>query len=178
MTASKQSQDGWLFKKKSITMHCNMDVKNYSGLRLGTLFQANVSTCNVTLYTFYSKIKQSLYRPGQVLKFPRVRDFRISRHMKVIRLLALGTGRLYLPTSINTWGDQKKPNFLFKKIFIYISHKKHLVPFKILSIGGNTLVQSFFFHCVKLTTTIVVPPSNASKWQMGFNSAFKGLKIS
>jgi len=28
-----------------------------------------------------------------------------------------------------------------------------------------------------LTTTIVVPPSNASKWQIGFNSAFKGLNI-
>jgi hypothetical protein len=27
-----------------------------------------------------------------------------------------------------------------------------------------------------LTTTIVAPPSNASKWQMGFNSTFKGLK--
>ena len=27
-----------------------------------------------------------------------------------------------------------------------------------------------------LTTTIVAPPSNASKWQMGFNLAFKGLK--
>ena len=26
-----------------------------------------------------------------------------------------------------------------------------------------------------LTTTIVAPPINASKWQMGFNSAFKGL---
>jgi hypothetical protein len=26
-----------------------------------------------------------------------------------------------------------------------------------------------------LKTTIVAPPSNASKWQMGFNSAFKGL---
>ena len=26
-----------------------------------------------------------------------------------------------------------------------------------------------------LTTTIVAPPSNASKWQMGFNSAFKGF---
>ena len=26
-----------------------------------------------------------------------------------------------------------------------------------------------------LTTTIVAPPSNASKWQMGFNWAFKGL---
>ena len=24
-------------------------------------------------------------------------------------------------------------------------------------------------------TTIVAPPSNASKWQMGFNSTFKGL---
>ena len=27
-----------------------------------------------------------------------------------------------------------------------------------------------------LTTTIVAPPSKASKWQMGFNSAFKGLR--
>jgi predicted amidophosphoribosyltransferase len=27
-----------------------------------------------------------------------------------------------------------------------------------------------------LTTTIVAPPSNASKWQMGFNSAFKVLR--
>ena len=26
-----------------------------------------------------------------------------------------------------------------------------------------------------LTTTTVAPPSNASKWQMGFNSVFKGL---
>ena len=26
-----------------------------------------------------------------------------------------------------------------------------------------------------LKTTIVAPPSNARKWQMGFNSAFKGL---
>jgi hypothetical protein len=26
-----------------------------------------------------------------------------------------------------------------------------------------------------LKTTIVAPPSNASKWQVGFNSAFKGL---
>jgi len=26
-----------------------------------------------------------------------------------------------------------------------------------------------------LTTTTVAPPSNVSKWQMGFNSAFKGL---
>jgi hypothetical protein len=29
-----------------------------------------------------------------------------------------------------------------------------------------------------LTTTIIAPPSNASKWQMGFNSSFKGLRAS
>jgi hypothetical protein len=29
-----------------------------------------------------------------------------------------------------------------------------------------------------LTTTKVAPPSNASKWQMGFNSVFKGLRVS
>ena len=28
-----------------------------------------------------------------------------------------------------------------------------------------------------LTTTIVAHPSNASKWQMGFNSAFKGIVV-
>jgi hypothetical protein len=28
-----------------------------------------------------------------------------------------------------------------------------------------------------LKTTIVAPPSNASKWQVGFNSAFKGLNF-
>ena len=29
---------------------------------------------------------------------------------------------------------------------------------------------------ILLTIAIVAPPSNASKWQMGFNSPFKGLK--
>src|SRR5215469_9093831 len=33
---------------------------------------------------------------------------------------------------------------------------------------------SFCLTLNLLTTTIVAPPSNASKWQMGFNSAFKG----
>jgi hypothetical protein len=36
------------------------------------------------------------------------------------------------------------------------------------------------FKCLTLnllTTTIVEPPSNVSKWQMGFNSALKGLKV-
>jgi hypothetical protein len=29
---------------------------------------------------------------------------------------------------------------------------------------------------LNLLTTTIVAPSNASKWQMGFNSAFKGLR--
>jgi len=40
------------------------------------------------------------------------------------------------------------------------------------------LIYYITFHEINLnllTTTIVAPPSNASKWQMGFDSAFKGL---
>ena len=38
--------------------------------------------------------------------------------------------------------------------------------------------QFFILTLNLLTTTIVAPPSNAIKWQMGFNSAFKGLIVS
>jgi hypothetical protein len=40
---------------------------------------------------------------------------------------------------------------------------------------GYMGVQNAFIYLTLnlLTTTIVAPPSNASKWQMGFNSAFK-----
>ena len=38
----------------------------------------------------------------------------------------------------------------------------------------NTFAASYLTLNL-LTTTIVAPPVNASKWQMGFNSAFKGL---
>ena len=37
--------------------------------------------------------------------------------------------------------------------------------------------MSFYLTLNLLTTIIVAPPSNASKWYMGFNSAFKGLKL-
>ena len=47
------------------------------------------------------------------------------------------------------------------------------------SIASSALTNNFqlqwVINCNLLTTTIVAPPSNASKWQMGFNSAFKGL---
>jgi hypothetical protein len=45
-------------------------------------------------------------------------------------------------------------------------------------IDGSTPIYTFIpgLTLNLLTTTIVAPPSNASKWQMGINSAFKGLK--
>jgi hypothetical protein len=45
-----------------------------------------------TLKSFY--IKQSLYRPGEALKFPGCAD---NQHFKVVRLSALCTGRLSTP---------------------------------------------------------------------------------
>ena len=47
----------------------------------------------------------------------------------------------------------------------FVPHSKHSASF----IKPDKLTLNL------LTTTIVAPPSNASKWQMGFNSAFKGL---
>ena len=43
-----------------------------------------------------------------------------------------------------------------------------------ISLGTGTKRLSYLTLNL-LTTTIVASPSNASKWQMGFNSAFKGL---
>jgi hypothetical protein len=46
------------------------------------------------------------------------------------------------------------------------------------------LVSLLFIGAVKLSLTLILPtwkiwraPNNASKWQMGFNSAFKGLRL-
>jgi hypothetical protein len=39
------------------------------------------------------------------------------------------------------------------------------------------LSQNIILTLNLLTSTIIAPPSNASKWQMGFNSAFKGLIV-
>jgi hypothetical protein len=40
----------------------------------------------------------------------------------------------------------QRNRIFFKKIYLHFE-QKHLIPFKILSIGGNTLVQSFFPPC-------------------------------
>jgi len=61
-------------------------------------------------------------------------------------------------------------------------HKKHLISpcdmiFRWLKrLQGTSLRPTLTLNL--LTTTIVAPPSNDSKWQMGFNSVFKGLILS
>ena len=49
----------------------------------------------------------------------------------------------------------------------FTNTRNKLPPKKAVSVTSLTLNL--------LTTTIVAPPSNASKWQMEFNLAFKGL---
>ena len=44
-------------------------------------------------------------------------------------------------------GGPKTTGFSLKKEDLFTFRKKHLIPFKILSIGGNTLVQYFFPLC-------------------------------
>ena len=46
------------------------------------------------------KVRQSLYRAGQTPRMTEVPRFQDSRHMKVVRLPALGTGLLYPPGNI------------------------------------------------------------------------------
>jgi hypothetical protein len=55
-----------------------------------------------SMHVIDDKVKQSNYRPGQAMRFqedeaPRFQD---NRHMKVVRLSALGAGRLYPPGNI------------------------------------------------------------------------------
>jgi hypothetical protein len=77
-------------------------------------------------------------------------------------------------------------------ILVFLCHSQHrchicLTKIMIFTINDNNqeyATSRFTFpptatrHKLTLnlpTSTIVAPPSNASKWQMGFNSAFKGL---
>ena len=62
--------------------------------------------------------------------------------------------------------------------FVYIDFHKH----QFINVCNVSVLYTYITVCLQpdltlnlLTTTIVAPPSNASKWQMGFNSAFKGL---
>jgi len=55
-----------------------------------------------------------------------------------------------------------------------ILHSGNIMPVESPVIQGIGRLRSLTLNL--LTTTIVAPPSNASKWQIEFNSAFKGLR--
>ena len=65
-----------------------------------------------------------------------------------------------------------------KDIFLYLINKVRTLDGIYCSVCLVELccpVVICFLTLNLLTTTIVAPPSNASKWQTGFNLAFKGL---
>ena len=68
-------------------------------------------------------------------------------------------------------------------LYAYVNTYLMITLYRSKHIEGISDKRSFITDCATcwiktlylLTTTIFAPPSNASKWQMGFNSAFKGL---
>jgi len=62
-----------------------------------TLVYLQLDAQNSYLFTYNKNVKQSHYRPGQALRIPESEapTFQDNRHMKVARLSALRTGRLY-----------------------------------------------------------------------------------
>jgi hypothetical protein len=55
--------------------------------------------------------------------------------------------------------------------------RKDLTEILLFNYNSNAVHKVLFLTFNLLTTTIVAPPSIASKWQMGYNSVFKGLKM-
>jgi len=73
--------------------------------------------------------------------------------------------------------SRKKP---IRYIIVYVSVRMHHIQLdndiKCFRFLLKPVQQIQFWLTLNLlTTTIVAPPSNASKWHMGFNSAFRPL---
>ena len=62
-----------------------------------------------------------------------------------------------------------------KKSGIITQYTINLLVFITEAESVYSAIRTGYLTLNLLTTTIVAPPSNARKWQMGFNSAFKGL---
>ena len=79
--------------------------------------------------------------------------------------------------NIATCGENLKTHFVHD-IFYLNAAVFHIAQEYLVSIPRWQSVSIFCTLILTLnllTTTIVAPPSNASKWPMGFNSRFKGL---
>src|SRR5215510_2796714 len=73
----------------------------------------------------------------------------------------------HIPVAICSFG-------CFRRHFYDQLHLQWRLSFFLALITEQKAV-TYAFCLNLLTTTIVAPPSNASKWQMEFNSAFKGM---
>ena len=69
--------------------------------------------------------------------------------------------------------------YIEAKAFHFSSYIRRIIPHRRLIILFFSILTAvgLFLTLNLLTTTRVAPPSDASKWQMGFNSAFKRLII-
>jgi hypothetical protein len=76
--------------------------------------------------------------------------------------------------------SKKRIEIFFKIMFLNLElWQRKFCTFKFRRLTRLYEVVKMCFHVLTLnllTTTVVAHPSNASKWQMGFNAAFKGLK--
>ena len=86
---------------------------------------------------------------------------------------------IFMPKIESTNLTIKHTNSNFTSVFHFVV----LQSFKFAHVPCNIFFYTLLIKMRKnckltlnlLTTTIVAPPSNASKWQVGFNSSFKGL---
>jgi len=87
-----------LFSHLYLGLHCDLLFRGFQlNIFLTVLVSGILCTWPNQLSLWALKIKQSHYRPGQAWGFQEVEAprFQDSRHMKVVRLSALYTGRLY-----------------------------------------------------------------------------------
>ena len=103
-TCSCVLHERWLLQTEySCHIRTSLSPQNHQTRNVSFFFlTTDPSTASRCLASFpIIKVKQSHYRPGQVLEgFRRLRILDFNRHMKVVSLSALRTGRLYPPGNI------------------------------------------------------------------------------
>ena len=89
---------------------------------------------------------------------------KISARLKVLCII------LHLSKASKSWFSPKKKRYRWKGSKFYGQRNESACKIVFLNISFQNRGASLTLNL--LTTTTVSPPSNAGKWQMGFNSAF------